>query len=153
MESDRLTRFVARYIPGVLIDCLGFGLPTEQHDDRSRRTVYEFRPGQLFAVVRWRRYDEDRQHRALAIVEAVTDPHVGHEMPGIHPPPIVHAMVDQHGPAGQGGAVDALLDLIQDMKHRREDPAKLPPDYWRAAACRIMLCQPPHEAGVGDVIG
>jgi hypothetical protein len=152
MKSSAVTRFVAKYAKGALIDCLCFGMPATQHQTRARETVYHFRPGQLFAIIRWRRHSEDRQHRSLTIVEATADPAPGHKLPGVHPPPIVHAMVDQHGPAGQGGAVDLLLDLIQDMKSRGDQPADYPADYWRKAAHRIMLCEPPLEAGAGEFL-
>jgi len=141
-----LTRFIARYDPGALVHCLCFGHPHEHHEQRSRKSVYEFRPGQLFAIVRWRRDGEDRQHRSLAILEAASDreqwvPCVD-LVPGVDPPPIVHAMVDQHGPAGQGGAVDALLDLIEDLKHRQQEPARLSAKFWRTTAHRILLGEP-----------
>jgi hypothetical protein len=35
--------------------------------------------------------------------------------------------------------LDLLLDLIQDLKHRGQDPEKLPPTYWTAAVHRILL--------------
>jgi hypothetical protein len=47
--------------------------------------------------------------------------------------------VDQHGPAGQDGAVDLLLDLIQDLKHGGQKLEKLPPIYWTEAVHRILL--------------
>jgi hypothetical protein len=101
--------------------------------------VYHFRPGQIFGVVWWRRYPDDRQHRAVAIVQALGDDQTGHELPSIHTAVAVHAIVDQHGPAGQDGAVDLLLDLIQDLKHRGQKLEKLPPAYWTEAVHRIML--------------
>jgi hypothetical protein len=60
-------------------------------------------------------------------------------LPGIHSAVAVHAIVDQHGPAGQNGTVDLLLDLIEDVKARGEDPAKLPPKYWTKVVHRILL--------------
>ena len=153
MKSSALTRFVSRHVRGTQVDSLCFGRPADQQHAGSRQTVYHFRPGQLFAIIRWRRHSEDRQHRSLTIVEATANPASGHKLPGVHPPPIVHAMVDQHGPAGQGGAVDVLLDLIQNMKSRGDQPADWSADYWRKTAYRIMLCEPPLEAGTGEFLG
>lgn len=139
MSPTRLTRFVARYVPRSRFDGLCFGTPTNHHEKRKGHNVYHFRPGQIFGVVWWRRYPDDRQHRAVAIVQALARDQVGHELPGIHTAVAVHAIVDQHGPAGQDGAVDMLLDLIEDLKSGGQDPERLSPDYWTNAVHRILL--------------
>jgi hypothetical protein len=71
VRSDHFTRFVAERVAGSINDCLGFGDPVHRQVDRNGRAVYDFRPGQIFAVVWSRRYPGDRQHRTLAIVEAL----------------------------------------------------------------------------------
>jgi len=134
-----LTRFVSRYVPRSRLDGLCFGTPANHHEERKGCTVYHFRPGQIFGVLWWRRYPDDRQHRAIAIVEAIGSGQTGHELPSIHSPVTVHAIVDQHGPAGQDGAVDLLLDLIQDLKQRGQNPAELPPTYWPKVVHLILL--------------
>ncbi len=139
MRPICLTRFVARYVPRSRLVSLCFGTPANHHDERKGRSVYHFRPGQVFGVVWWRRYPDDRQHRAVAIVQALGSDQTGHELPSIHTAVAVHAIVDQHGPAGQDGAVDLLLDLIQDLKHRGQKLEKLPPAYWTEAVHRILL--------------
>lgn len=149
MRPNRLTRFVARYVPGSMADCLCFGDPVQQHDEPTspnRRTLYHFRPGQLFAILCWRRYSEDRQHRVLAVVEAMPAGRSGRFLPGIHPGAKVHAIVDQHGPAGQEGAVDQLLDLIQDLKEHGQNPGDLPPAFWAQTAQDILVHQMPLDA-------
>jgi hypothetical protein len=118
LRPIRLTRFVARYIPRSKLDGLCFGAPANQHEERNGRRVYHFRPDQIFGVMWWRRYPDDRQHRAVAIVQALASDQTGHELPDIRAAVAVHAIVDQHGPAGQDGAVDLLLDLIEDLKQR-----------------------------------
>lgn len=145
VRSSRLTRFVARYVTGSMADCLCFGDPDHHHDERRGHTNYHFRPGQLFAVVWWRRYSEDRQHRALAVVEALAAGKSGHVLPSIDCAVAVHAIVDQHGPAGQDGAVDQFIDLVQELKHRRQNPATMPASYWTETAQRILLCQKPID--------
>ena len=114
--------------------------------DRNGRAIYDFRPGQVFAVVWWRRHSEDRQHRTLAIVEALPNIALGRVLPGIHPGVAVHVLVRQHGPAGQDEAVDELLDLIEDLKHRGRNPAELPAVFWTEAARELLICQVPLES-------
>lgn len=153
LSTTRLIRYVTRYVPGCRINCLCFGVPEVHQHQGVHRSVYQFRPGQIFGAVWWRRQDEDRQHRTIAIVEAVHHDREGMELPDIHGRIAVHAMVDQHGPAGQAGAVDLLLDVIEDLKLRRRDPAQFPADYWRTMAHRILLCQPslqPHSSALEE---
>lgn len=152
MRPIRLTRFVARYVPCSRLDGLCFGAPTNHHEERKGRSVYHFRPGQIFGVVWWRRYSDDRQHRAVAIVQALKPDQTGHELPGIHTPVAVHAIVDQHGPAGQDGAVDLLLDLIQDLKQRGQHLEKLPPTYWTEAVHHILLHPALSDSRLGEII-
>jgi hypothetical protein len=139
MHPVRLTRFVSRYVPCHRLDSLCFGSPAIQHPEARGHSVYHFHPGQMFAVLWWRRHPNDRQHRAVAVVEALGTDQMGHELPGIHHAVAVHAIVDQHGPAGQDGAVDLLLDLIQDLKNRGKRLETLPAKFWTDAVHRILL--------------
>lgn len=146
MRPDQLTRFSARHIAGSMADCLCFGDPIRREFGRNGRAIHYFRPGQIFAVVWWRRYSPDRQHRTLAIVEALSVGNVGRVLPGIHPAAAVHVLVRQYGPAGQDEAVDRLLDLIEDLKHWGRNPAEMPAAFWTVAAQELLLCQVPLES-------
>jgi hypothetical protein len=64
----------------------------------------------------------------------------------------VLAIVDQHGPAGQDGAVDLLLDLIEDLKHGGQDPEKLPPTYWARTVHHILLQPAVSDSLAGESI-
>jgi hypothetical protein len=139
LRSIRLTRFVSRYVSHSSWDGLCFGAPAHHHEEHERRSVYHFHPSQIFGVLWWRRCSEDRQHRALAIVQAVSADEAGHELPGIHGGVAVHAIVDQYGPAGQDGSVDRLLDLIDDLKLRGRKIETLPPSFWIEAVHHILL--------------
>jgi hypothetical protein len=81
----------------------------------------------------------------LAIVEALPVGNVGHILPGIHPGAAVHVLVRQYGPAGQDEAVDQLLDLIEELKRRKHNPAQMPATFWIDAAQELLLCQMPLE--------
>jgi len=146
VRPDQFTRFSATHIAGSMADCLCFGDPIRCQLGRDGRAVHYFRPGQIFAVVWWRRYSPDRQHRTLAIVEALPVGSVGRVLPGIHPGAAVHVLVRQCGPAGQDEAVDQLLDLIEDLKHRGRNPAEMPAAFWTDAAQELLLCQAPLES-------
>lgn len=146
MRPDQLTRFSARHVAGSKADCLCFGDLVRRQVERNGHAIHCFRPGQMFGVVWWRRYSPDRQHRTLAIVEALPIGNVGRVLPGIHPGAAVHVLVRQYGPAGQDEAVDRLLDLIEDFKHRGRNPAEMAAAIWIDAAQELLLCQVPLES-------
>ncbi len=146
MPPIPITEFVAWDELGFAVDRLCFGRPVAEARTGSRTRAarqYRFRPGQVFAVIwhRWRK--NGRQHRAIAIVETLANPSDGVCLPGISQPVRVHAMTDQHGPAGQGGGVDRWLLLIQSIQREGMDTSKVPTSYWRLASFQIMLQQRP----------
>ena len=128
MRSD-FTRFVATHVAGSSFDGLCFGDPVRQVV-RKRQTVYYFRPGQIFAVLWWRRYAHDRQNRTLAVVEALPPDKTGRVLPSIDRAVAIHALVPQPGPAGQDGPLDQLLDLIEDFKSNGANPTKFSAEFW-----------------------
>ena len=144
MRSDQLTRFIARHVAGSMADCLCFGDPVRRQLGRKARAIYYFRPGQIFAVVWWRRYSPDRQHRTLAIVEALPAGNGSHSAghPSRRRGPCPRP---QHGPAGQDEAVDRLLDLIEDLKQRGRNPAEMPAAFWTDTVQELLLSQVPLE--------
>jgi hypothetical protein len=151
MRKVYFTEFVARDEFGVAVDRLCFGHPIERAaHKRSRARIprrYRFLPGRVFAIVCQRWCPDGRQHRALAVVETLSDRTRGFAIPGISSSVLVHAMVDQTGPAGHGGGVDRLLTLIHSIKLSGIDPASLPALYWKDASFLVMLQQRPPMPG------
>ena len=147
MRKSSFTEFVARDEFAVGVDRLCFGHPIARPArERSSARVprlYRFRPGQVFAVACQRWHPDGRQHRVLAIVESLEDQKRGFVLPAISSAVLVHAMVDQIGPAGHGGGVDRLLTLIHSIKLSGIDPVSLPTSYWRDASFWVMLQQRP----------
>lgn len=146
MPPIRFTDFTALDEFGVAVDRLCFGQPIMEACAGSKMRTsqrYRFRPGQMFAVVwhRWRK--NGRQHRAIAIIEALGRAAEGSWLPGISRPVRVHAMTDQHGPAGQGGGVDRWLLLIESIEQKGMDPTRVPAAYWRLSSFQIMLQRRP----------
>jgi hypothetical protein len=103
--------------------------------------IYEFLPGQVFGIVWWKRDREDRQHWALAVAEAVPRSHIGYYLPNLSSGVLVHAMLDQHGPAGQGGSVDRFLHLLEQLKRENKDPTQIAPVVYRILSHHILLDQ------------
>jgi hypothetical protein len=146
MRKPSFTTFIARDEFEAVVERLCFGRPasriSKMTSARASRS-YRFLPGEIFAVV-WQEWQPDgRQHRAMAIVETLSDPTKGVLLPGIFPAVAVHAMVDQGGQAGQGGAVDRFLLLVQSIELAGINPADVPANYWRHASYQIMVRQRP----------
>jgi len=145
-SNHHLTRFVAERIAGSRANTLCFGDAVSQRAGRNGRVSHYFRPGQLFAVVWRRQYAHDREHRTFAVLESLPPGKWGHILPCIHPGVAIHALVRQHGPAGQDEAVDRLLDLIEELKCRGRNPAEMPAAFWTDATQRLLLCDEPLES-------
>lgn len=128
MRSD-VTRFVATHVVGKSFDGLCFGDPARRVV-RKRQTVYYFRPGQVFAVLWWRRYAHDRQMRTLAVLEALLAERGSRLLPGLDRAVAIHALVPQSGPAGQDGPLDQFLDFIEDFKFNGVNPTQFPAEFW-----------------------
>jgi hypothetical protein len=147
MRKICFTEFVARDEFAVGVDRLCFGHPIAPPSRGRSNTrvprIYRFLSGQVFAIVCQRWHPDGRQHRVLTIVESLEDQKRGFVLPGISSAVLVHAMVDQIGPAGHGGGVDRLLALIHSVKLSGIDPVTLPSSYWRDASFWVMLQQRP----------
>lgn|GEM_PF-1709621 len=146
MSKVLFTEFVARGEFEVAVYRLCFGQPVKQICDGTGPRPpgrLRFAPGQVFAAV-WHHWGRDRrQHRSLAVVEALNDPVNGVLLPGMSQAVQVHAMLSQHGPAGQDGDVDHFLLLIQAIQHAGIEPTDIPVKYWQTACFQIMLRQWP----------
>lgn len=138
------TRLIARDEPGRYICRLCFGEPINQRQiqyDTYIDTIQEFLPQQVFGVIWWQRHEDGRQHRAAAVVEACKPTAIGFQLPCLSRDVIVHAMVDQHGPAGEGGAVDRFLIMLHQVRESGHIPSQVPPIIYRCLSYVILSNQ------------
>jgi hypothetical protein len=89
-------------------------------------------------VLWWQRHSDGRQHRSVAVVEAISDRLRGRALPDIYPEVTVHVQIEQAGPPGSDGPIDLFLDHLDDMRRCGQDPALMPADYWKGAASGIL---------------
>ena len=119
--------------------------------DDSTEIIYHFASGQRFCPVWWCISSDRSQHWVLAVVEALEDPSIGVHLPGIAPAVAVHAILDQHTPAGYEGNVDRFLDLIDHLKSRNINPAQVSGRYWQQAACQVVLGEEPDDPTPSEI--
>jgi hypothetical protein len=155
MSTPLLTRIVLvkhhRLAEGMLAFGDLFAREVVDGPDDSAEIIYHFASGQRLCPV-WRHILEDRsQHWVLAVVETLEDPSTGVRLPGIAPAVKVHAILDQHTPAGYEGNVDRYLEVIDRLKSHKINPAHVSGRYWCDAACRVVLGEEPDDPTPADI--
>jgi hypothetical protein len=146
MPKSLMTEFTERNEFERAVDMIRFGHPAAIVGRGTRADacrVYGFLPGENFCIVWQRWHDPDQQHRAIAFVQALNEASQGFRLPGLSRPIAVHAIVDQEGPAGQGGAVDRILSLLESIERVGIDLATLPSAYWRLVSYQVLLQEQP----------
>jgi hypothetical protein len=119
--------------------------------DESSEIIYHFPSGQRFCPVWWHIANDRSQHWILAVLEALEEPARGIQLPDISPAVAVHAILDQHTPAGYDGNVDRYLDLIEHLKSQNINPAQVSGRYWQEAACQIVQGKEPNDPLPSDL--
>jgi hypothetical protein len=128
-----------------------FAKEVAERPDDSTEIIYHFASGQRFCAAWWRMFSDHSQHWVIAVVEALEDPTCGVQLPGISPAVAVHAILNQHTPAGYEGNVDRYLDVIDHLKSQNINPAQVSARYWQEAACRIVLGEEPNDPTPFDI--
>ena len=147
MKLQAPTRLFGYDQPGQRICRLCFGQPIQQRQVARPgyvETVHEFLPTQRFGVVWWKRSSDGDQHRVLAVVEALETAKLGIRVPDVSAKVLVHTMLEQHGPAGEGGPVDRFLLLLDQIRDSGSEPDKLPSSLFAIIGHQIHLAQAFH---------
>ena len=156
MKLQATTRLLAYDQPGQRICRLCFGSPISQrqvqHSDYVE-TIHDFLPTQRFGVVWWNRRGDGNQHRVLAVLEALETSKIGVRVPDVSAKVLVHALIEQEGPAGDDGPVDRFLLLLDQIRDGGSEPEKLPSLIFRMLGHHIQITRCFHEGRVGSPRG
>ena len=130
--------------PGQRICRLCFGSPVAerkvQHDGYVE-TIHDFFATQRFGVVWWKRRSDGSQHRVLAVLEALETPTIGVKVPDVSNKVLVHALIEQDGPAGADGPVDGFLQILDQIRDGGNVPDKLPSILFSMLGHQIQISQ------------
>lgn len=126
------------WLEGQIERWIRFGQPAGERIIDRRSRVQEFRPGAIFALVRWRAGDYGAVESRIAILRAVG----GGEAFTTHPfvAPGAEILLNLSGWA-RVQAVLGAIDVVEGLGVRAEDAA---PDHWRHVGARIGVGLPPR---------
>lgn len=128
--------------PGQRICRLCFGSPVAERKvqrDGYVETIHDFFATQRFGVVWWKRRSDGSQHRVLAVLEALETPTIGVKVPDVSNKVLVHALIEQNGPAGADGPVDGFLQILDQIRDGGNVPDKLPSILFSMLGHQIQI--------------
>lgn len=109
----------------------------EQILDRRRR-ILSFRPGTVFAFVRWASNDFGTIISRIDIVRAVTRGEAYQTLPFVRPGGDILLKIESWP------KVERVLQAIDAIEQLGIDPEAVSPDYWRQAHNRVTAGQEPR---------
>ncbi|TPI11637.1 DUF2840 domain-containing protein [Mesorhizobium sp. B4-1-3] len=109
----------------------------EQIVDRHRR-ILSYRPGAVFAFVRWAANDFGTVISRLDIVQAAAPGEAYQTLPFVRPGGEILLRVESWA------KVDRVLQTIDAIERLGIEPASVPPDHWRHIHNRIAAGQQPR---------
>nr|WP_232793420.1 DUF2840 domain-containing protein [Caulobacter hibisci] len=126
------------WLEGQIERWIRFGRPVAERIIDRRSRVLEFRPGAIFALVRWRSGDYGTVDSRVAVLRAVApgEPFTTHPFVA----PGAEILLNLSGWA-RVQAVLAAIDRVEGLGLRAEDAA---PDHWRHVGARIGVGLPPR---------
>lgn len=138
LARDGLTHVELTWIEKKLEHWIRFGRVAQDRILTRRTRVVGFRPGAVFAFVRWASNDVGTVVSRLDILRAVRRGEGCSTVPGVAPGG--ELLVRQSGWAN----VKRALETIDAVEALGLDPAAAAPDYWRHVHSRLVARQAPR---------
>ena len=127
-HEDDLTRVELTWVEKKIEFWIRFGHEAGEHIlDRSRRTV-SFRPGAVFAFVRWAANDYGTVISRIDILRAVAPGCAYQTLPFVRPGAEILLRIDTWP------KVEDVLRHVDAIEALGIDPAEVDPDHWRHVA-------------------
>ena len=126
------------WLEGQIERWIRFGRPIAEHIIDRRRRRLHFRPGAVFALVRWRAGEYGTVDSRIAILRAVSQGEAFTTHPFVAPG--AEILLNLSGWA-KVQAVLGAVDTVEALGLRAEDAA---PDHWRHVGARLAVGLPPR---------
>ncbi|MGY4197313.1 DUF2840 domain-containing protein [Bradyrhizobium sp. USDA 4520] len=137
-SPDDLTQVELIWIEKQIEHWIRFGREIrEQILDRRRRIVF-FRPGTIFALVRWTSNEHGTVLSRLDILRAVGRGEACQTIPTVTPGGDILLRADGWP------KVERVLQLVDAIEAAGIDPAEVSPDHWRHVHNRTAAGEPPR---------
>ncbi|CDX24427.1 conserved hypothetical protein [Mesorhizobium sp. ORS 3324] len=121
------------------IECrIRFGSIAQEKVLDRRRRIVSFRPGDIFALVRWAANDYDTIISRVDIVRALAFGEAHQTLPFVRPGGEI-LLTAQGSPK-----VERILETIKDIEQLGIDPGAVSPDHWRHVHNRMTAGQAPR---------
>ncbi len=131
--ADNLTHVELTWIEKRIENWIRFGIVVrDEIIDRRRRTV-SFRPGSVFAFIRWTANDFGTVLSRIAIARAVGPGGPYQTLPFVRPGAEILLMIDGWP------KVEQVLQHMDAIEAAGIDPCEVSPDHWRHVANRISV--------------
>jgi hypothetical protein len=138
MSAAATTQVELLWLEGQIERWIRFGRPFAEHIIDRRRRLLEFRPGAIFALVRWRAGEYGTVDSRIAILRAVPQGEAFTTHPFVAPG--AEILLNVSGWA-KVQAVLGAVDIVEGLGLRAEDAAQ---DHWRHVGARLAVGLPPR---------
>lgn len=134
--SEVFTQVDIAFYPEHLNHWLRFGTPDRQQDLDRRRSVAFFRPGRVFAYVRWQANEYGTQDWRITVVRTETPSRLLSRIAGVDPGGEVLLL------ASGSTRVKRVLQQIDALEGDGFDPVDVSPAYYRHVHNRVAAGRP-----------
>lgn len=138
LPHDTLTHVKLTWVEKKIENWIRFGTHAHEQILDRRRRVLSFRPGTIFAFVRWASNDFGTIISRIDIVRAVSRGEAYQTLPFVRPGGDILLKVESWP------KVERVLQAIDAIEHLGIDPDTVSPDHWRHVHNRLAAGHEPR---------
>jgi len=139
--SDHLTHVELTWIEKKIEHWIRFGHDARETIIDRRRRILSFRPGKIFAFVRWASNDYGTIISRIDIVQAIAPGEAYQTLPFVRPGGDILLKIEGWP------KVEEVLLLVDAIEAMDIDPVDAAPDYWRHVHNRLTAGHQPRAYG------
>ena len=136
LPTDNLTHVELTWVEKKIENWIRFGTHAHEQILDRRRRVLSFRPGTVFAFVRWSSNDYGTIHPCIVIVTAVAPGEAYTTLPFVRPGADILLHIESWPKVAQ------VLQAIDAVEAAGVDPCDASPDHWRHVGNRLNAGMP-----------
>jgi hypothetical protein len=138
LPQDNLTHVELTWVEKKIENWIRFGSHAHEHILDRRRRVLSFRPGSVFAFVRWASNDFGTIISRIDIVRAIARGEAHQTLPFVRPGGDILLKAESWP------KVERVLQVIDAVERAGIDPEAVSPDHWRHVHNRLSAGHEPR---------